>query len=99
MEDGNGAVNLEKKRKREETHKENREQKKKGKTVKYIGETSLSAYERLREHWNDYKNLSTKSHILKHYMDCHKDIPMDKMRFKMKIIQRYRNTFERQIGE
>ena len=37
-----------------------------GAPVKYIGETSRSAYERLKEHFKDLKNISVKSHMLKH---------------------------------
>ena len=67
--------------------------------VRYIGETSRSGYERLKEHLKDYSNLSTKSHILKHYLECHREIKMEEMKFKIRIIRRYRTAFERQIGE
>ena len=46
---------------------------------KYIGETSRSGYERMREHVRDFNNLSKKSHILKHYLECHKDVTTEKM--------------------
>ena len=67
--------------------------------VKYIGETSRSAYERLKEHYRDFENISVKSHMLKHYIDKHKDIPMKEMRFGVKVLRTYRSAFERQIGE
>ena len=85
--------------KRKGTEEENEVERVKGREVKYIGETSRSGYERMREHWRDYENLSVKSHMIKHYMGSHKDIPMNKMKFKVKIIQQYRSSFERQIGE
>ena len=69
------------------------------KQTKYIGETSRSGYERMREHLKDFKNLSTKSHILKHYLEVHRDEDMEKMEMSVRIIRRYRTAFERQIGE
>ena len=67
--------------------------------MKYIGETSRSGYERLNEHWKDFENLNEKSHILKHYLIAHQDIPIRDMRIRVKVLKRYRNAFERQIGE
>ena len=67
--------------------------------VKYIGETSRSAYERLREHYKDFENLSTKSHMIKHYIECHRDIKKEEMRFNVKVLKTFRSAFERQIGE
>ena len=42
--------------------------------VKYVGETSGSGYERIKEHYKDLENLSAQSHMLKHYIEKHKDI-------------------------
>ena len=72
-----------------------------GKVIKYkyIGETSRSGYERLREHWRQFKDFSTESHILKHYLNCHTDIKIEEMRMTFRIIGTYRSSFERQIGE
>ena len=67
--------------------------------VKYIGETSRSAYERLKEHYKDFENISVKSHMLKHYFEKHKDIEMKDMRFDVKVLRSYHSAFERQIGE
>ena len=67
--------------------------------VKYIGETSRSAFERYREHMNDYKDIKAGSHILKHYLESHRDIKMEELETKMRIIKKYKNSFERQIGE
>ena len=68
--------------------------------TKYIGETSRSGYERIREHMSDLINLRKKSHILKHYLECHKEeIKMEEMEMSVRIVRRYRTSFERQIGE
>ena len=85
------------KRKREE---ENREMKIiKKKIVKYVGETARSCYERQQEHFKDYTNLNLRSHILKHYLDCHRDIKLEELEFRVRVIGRFRSSFERQIGE
>ena len=65
--------------------------------VKYIGETSRSSYERLREHYKDFKNLSIKSHMLKHYVEKHKNIELKDMRFGVKVLRSYKSAFERQL--
>ena len=67
--------------------------------VKYIGETSRSGYERMREHWKDFENISVKSHMLKHYFEKHKDKERKEMKFSVKVLKSYRSAFERQIGE
>ena len=67
--------------------------------VKYIGETSRSGYERLKEHFRDLDNISVKSHMLKHYFEKHKDIEMKDMRFDVRVLRSYHSAFERQIGE
>ena len=67
--------------------------------VKYIGETSRSAYERIKEHYNDYENLSVKSHMLKHYVEKHIDLERKEVKFKVKVLRSYHSAFERQIGE
>ena len=69
------------------------------KVYKYIGESSRSGYERSKEHWDDFENLNPRSHILKHYLDKHQDIPMNKLNMRMKILKKYKSPFERQIGE
>ena len=42
--------------------------------VKYVGETSRSGYERINEHFKDFKNLSSQSHMLKHFIETHKNM-------------------------
>ena len=93
-----GMVKGEKrKRKVSETQEETKKEKRM--PVKYIGETSRSGYERLREHYSDFENLSIKSHMLKHYIEKHSDIERKDMKFSIKVLRSYRSTFERQIGE
>ena len=41
----------------------------------YIGESSRSLHERSSEHENDAQNLTCKSHIIKHWMVKHPDLP------------------------
>ena len=41
----------------------------------YIGETSRLLHERAVEHVNEAENCSVKSHIVKHWMSSHPDIP------------------------
>ena len=66
--------------------------------ARYIGETSRSSYERLKEHYKDLENISVKSHMLKHYIEEHEDIKVEEMRFGAKVIRTYQSAFERQIG-
>ena len=68
-------------------------------SVKYIGETSRSGYERLKEHYKDLENISVKSHMLKHYFDKHKNKEIKDMKFSVKVLRTYYTAFERQIGE
>ena len=67
--------------------------------VKYVGETSRSGYERIKEHYKDLENLSAQSHMLKHYIEKHKDIKIEEMKFRVKILKSYTSAFERQIAE
>ena len=80
----------------EEVEEENKEVRA---SVKYIGETSRSGYERLKEHYKDLENISVKSHMLKHYFEKHKNKEVKDMRFSVKVLRTYYTAFERQIGE
>ena len=66
---------------------------------KYIGETARSAYERGLEHQRDFEDMKLDSHILKHYLDNHKDDKMEDLEFGMRIVRNARSAFERQIAE
>ena len=60
--------NKRKKGSNEEMSKVRRDIEKKEYSVKYVGESGCSAYERGKEHVPDFHNLNEKSHLLKHYM-------------------------------
>ena len=66
--------------------------------MKYVGETSRSGYERIREHYKDMENLSTQSHMLKHYIEKHKNIKIEEMKFRVKILKSYTSAFEKVFG-
>ena len=97
------ALGIKKSRETETERKEEKESRGKekvlGKVVKYVGETARSCYERQKEHFRDYNNLNIRSHLLKHYMDVHQDIELKDMEVRVRIIGRYKSSFERQIGE
>ena len=64
----------------------------------YIGETSRSLHERAFEHVRDGRTFSHKSHIVKHWINTHPDLPSPpEMEFT--ILARYRDCLSRQIGE
>ena len=64
----------------------------------YIGETSLSTFERGWEHLNDLTTLNNKSQMLKHILTDHPDEDIN-VKFGVKIIKNCRTSFERQIYE
>ena len=101
IESRTGAVpNLLKKKDKERKEEcKKKESKRKDYKVKYIGESSRSLYERSCEHRDDFENLNEKSHILKHYVIAHSDLPREKLRFGIRIRHQYKKAFERQIGE
>ena len=72
-----------------------------GRTVKYVGETARSCYERQKEHYNGFNNMYLRSHILKHFLDAHRNISFEELErnIRVRVIGRYRTSFERQIGE
>ena len=67
--------------------------------VKYVGETGRSAYERGAEHLSDFMNYDEGSHMLKHYLACHKDLKMNEVKFGMRVRNSFRSALERQVGE
>ena len=69
------------------------------KVYKYIGESARSVYERSWEHLNDFQNLSTKSHLLKHAVELHLDEDLSKLQFGIKVLKYTKSAFERQICE
>ena len=76
--------------------------KKKGKRefkIKYVGETGRSAYERGAEHISDFWNYDEGSHLLKHFLTCHRDMRMKDVKFGMRVRNTFRSALERQVGE
>ena len=67
--------------------------------VKYVGETNRSGYERGREHVKQFKNMEEGSHLLKHYLQCHRNIQMEEMEYGMRIRASFKSAIERQISE
>ena len=103
-----GAVEETGKRKRNEERekpegmkkrKDEDEKFKKEYTVKYVGETGRSAYERGAEHLSDFLNYEEGSHLLKHYLACHRNLKMSDVKFGMKVRNCFKSAIERQIGE
>ena len=78
---------------------EKKENLRKIKLYKYIGETARSSYERSLEHLRDYKEMKLDSHLLKHFLEHHKEEEMEEVEFGTRIVQEYRTAFDRQIGE
>ena len=89
------------KRKREEEVKSecSEKERKRNYNVKYIGESNRSGYERGREHIAQFRNMEERSHLLKHYLKCHKNIGIEDMEVGMKIRSSFRSAIERQISE
>ena len=44
-------------------------------------------------------NLSESSHMLKHYLACHKDIKREDIEFGVRVRKKFIKAFERQVGE
>ena len=64
----------------------------------YIGESSRSIHERSREHERDAEGFSKKSHLVKHWMECHPE-ETKQPPFRFRIVRQYRDCMSRQIGE
>ena len=58
-----------------------------------------SAYERSKKHLDDTRLISTKRHMLKHFLTSYKDEPTTEMVFRMRILGFSRSAYERQIKE
>ena len=66
---------------------------------KYIGETARSAYERGWEHQDALRKLQEDSHLLKHVAHYHQGVPMEEIKFGMRVKRYARSALERQILE
>ena len=91
------------KRKREESKEENEDKgtgrKKRDFKCKYVGETGRSGYERGVEHRNMFLKMDESSHLLKHYLVHHREIPPEDLKFGMRVRNVYNTSLERQVGE
>ena len=67
--------------------------------VKYIGETGKSGYERALNHLDSFRRMEEGSHLMKHYLIHHKEIPQEEMKVGMRIRNTFRSSLERQVGE
>ena len=94
----NGSPNTDRKRK-SEVEKEEKKVQKESYKVKYVGETNRSGYERGREHVKQFMNMEEGSHLIKHYLQCHRNIQMEEMEFGMKVRASFKSAIERQISE
>ena len=63
----------------------------------YIGESSRTGFERGIEHQRDFETAAEDSHMSKHWAIDHEN--EEKPIFSMKIIQRHKSAFVRQISE
>ena len=64
----------------------------------YIGESSRSIHERAVEHLRDAKSFSTKSHIVKHWMNAHPSLPSPPA-MEFSVTGRFKDCLSRQISE
>ena len=64
----------------------------------YVGESARSVFERAQEHWSDRMGQKEDSHMVKHWLDEHTDLP-EPPPFKIKVISSFRDSLTRQISE
>jgi hypothetical protein len=64
----------------------------------YIGESSRSLFERTREHYRDARDMSEKSHMVKHWLMDHADLDKQPL-FQFKITGQFKDCLSRQVSE
>ena len=69
----------------------------KGDEAIYIGESSMSAYERAGDHMGDYKSMEKDSHMFKYAVEVHEGRLNLKWRFK--VIRTFQKSLTRQLSE
>ena len=69
------------------------------KKFKYLGASCISTFERGFEHTRDLQQLNPKSHMLRHCIEQHQEVPLEEVDFGMNVVQYTRASFERQILE
>ena len=67
--------------------------------MKYIGESNRSGYESDKEYMDQFKNMDERSHLLKHYLQHHKNMYIHVMEVGIKVRSTFKNAIERQISE
>ena len=72
--------------------------KEQGREALYVGETARTAYERGREHHQDRRSHSEKSHMYCHSMEEHSQSE-EQPQFSMKVYKTHRSALARQIHE
>ena len=70
-----------------------------GKKKEYIGETSLSGYERANCHVDEGERRKTTSHINQHLTEYHPECRNIRAAFGTRIVNNYKTAFLREIGE
>ena len=64
------------------------------KVYKYIGKSAKSSFKRGKEHLGDRRALNLRSHMLKHAEDRHKGLDLEKVEFRMEVLQYHNTVFE-----
>ena len=65
---------------------------------KYLGESGRSLSERAGDHYMDARDFNKKSHILKHWMNIHREdnvIPQ----FRIRVLKQVQDCLSRQVEE
>ena len=65
---------------------------------KYDGETARNIHTRSKEHYDNLKNKSEKSWMLRHVLNEHKEDP-ESVEFDWKIVEKFTKPLERQLSE
>ena len=65
---------------------------------KYIGETSRTLYERMKEHWSDAGKIKDCSHIARHWATVHSESLRPPL-FKFTVVKKHTRALSRQIHE
>ena len=64
----------------------------------YVGESARSIYERAQEHWADRVSQKEDSHMVKHWLSDHADLP-EPPPFRIKVVSSFKDSMTRQISE
>ena len=64
----------------------------------YVGESARSIFERAQEHWADRVGQKEDSHMVKHWLSDHADLP-EPPPFHIKVVSSFKDSMTRQISE